>query len=417
MKNFTIATAFERLGPNFKFVTSAYTAAPVDPTGTVAGDLRILGRGDVSFSTLFATGDYYKSLDALAENIAAAGVKRIQGTLRHDESYFSGNAVPVTWEWDDLQWYDGAEISAFPLNNNAVDLKVKGTTSGQPCAVAILPTNTVYQVVNTCTTGGSQKAVVVKKALDRNIVTISGTMPAGSDWSGSLTVTHPAELFISLLKERLEKKGVLVAGPARVMAPGTKPAEQTEIARLESPPFSEIAAKTMKPSQNMFTETILWTLGEEVGRKAGGKGESSELGIGVVRSFMQQAAIPPDAVNQRDGSGMSRHDLVTPDSIVKLYTYMAKQSPNALAWRNALAVGGVDGTLRNRFKGTAASENFRGKTGTLDQVSALSGYVTTKSGEQVILSLIVNGVPTLADRLRVIDGIVVDVANYSGRID
>ena len=167
----------------------------------------------------------------------------------------------------------------------------------------------------------------------------------------------------------------------------------------------------------MFTETILWTLGEEVGRKTGASGDSSRLGLDVVKSFLQQAGLPPDSIVQYDGSGMSRHDLVTPDAIIRLYTYMAKQSPNAVAWRNSLAVGGVDGTLRNRFKGTRVAENFRGKTGTLDQVSALSGYVTTASGEQLVVSVIVNNVPDIADRLRIIDGIVVQLANYNGKID
>ena len=98
-----------------------YAAAPPDSTGTVKGDLRIFGRGDVSISTAFNEGDYFKGIDALADKIVAAGVKRVDGGLIADETYFQGNAVPGSWEWDDLQWYYGAEISALPLNDNAVD--------------------------------------------------------------------------------------------------------------------------------------------------------------------------------------------------------------------------------------------------------------------------------------------------------
>ncbi|HTH51697.1 MAG TPA: D-alanyl-D-alanine carboxypeptidase/D-alanyl-D-alanine-endopeptidase [Pyrinomonadaceae bacterium] len=425
MKNFTVATAFERLGPNFRFVTSVYATAPVDPSGTIKGDLRILGRGDVSMSTSFATKPtsdpeiYYERMDRLADAIVASGVKLVEGSLVADESYFTGHAVPVTWEWDDIGWYDGAEVSAFPLNNNAMDLKVRGTSNGQPCAVTISPPTPLYVINNQCTTGGSQRAIVVDKALEKNTLTVSGTIPAGTEWTGSPTFTHPADLFVAMLKERLEKKGVIVTGTTRTLAAGVKPTEQIEITRLESPPFSEVAAKTMKPSQNMYTETILWTLGEQIGRKSGGTGISATLGVNVVKSFMQQAGIPLDSVVQYDGSGMSRHDVVTPGAIVQLYTYMAKQSPNALAWRASLAVGGIDGTLRNRFKGTAASENFRGKTGTLDQVSALSGYVTTRSGEQLVLSIIVNNMPSTGSgpRTAIIDSIVLDLANYTGRID
>jgi D-alanyl-D-alanine carboxypeptidase/D-alanyl-D-alanine-endopeptidase (penicillin-binding protein 4) len=426
MKNFTVAAAMEKLGPNFKFVTSVYAAAPPDSSGTVKGDVRIAGRGDISISPPFATSDpesndiYYERMDRLANAIAAAGVKRIDGNIIGDESYFTGHAVPYTWEWDDMQSYDGAEVSALPLNLNAVTLIIRGGRPGQPCTIELGPPTLIYQVTNNCITAaaGSHRAVGLDKALERNSVLVSGTIAAGERWATSISVTHPAENFVAMLKDRLEKKGIVVTGGSRVMAAGTKPLEQTEIAHFDSPPFSEIAAKTMKPSQNMFAETILWIMGEEIGRKNGGTGDSSKLGLDVVKSFLQQqVGITAEAFDPYDGSGMSRHDLVTPDSVVRLYTYMAKQSPNAAAWRNALAVGGVDGTLRNRFKGTKVADNFHGKTGTLDQVSALSGYVTTASGEQLVVSVIVNNVPAIADRLRIIDGMVVQLANYTGRVD
>ena len=204
---------------------------------------------------------------------------------------------------------------------------------------------------------------------------------------GYLAVSHPAEQFLALLKQRMEIKGITVTGGVRTLPPDIKPdPAQTEIARLESPPFSVIAAKTMKPSQNMYTETILWTLGEQIGRPGNPFGTSSALGLNVVNRFLKQIGLPDNAILQYDGSGLSRHDLVTPAAVVSLYTYMAKQSKYAQVWRDSLSIGGVDGTLTRRFAGTAAAGNIRGKTGTLDQVSALSGYVTTAAGEQLIVS-------------------------------
>jgi D-alanyl-D-alanine carboxypeptidase/D-alanyl-D-alanine-endopeptidase (penicillin-binding protein 4) len=178
----------------------------------------------------------------------------------------------------------------------------------------------------------------------------------------------------------------------------------------------------MKPSQNMYTETLLRTLGENERIRATfpadrPQPESAELGISSVKTFLTGIGVPEDSIIQHDGSGLSRHDVVTPDAIVRLYTYMAKDSKNAAVWREALAVGGVDGTLRRRFAGTRASGNFRGKTGTIDQVSALSGYVTTAGGEQIVFSMIVNGVNLERDRTSAIDDIVLLLANYNGRID
>ena len=419
MKNFTVAAALERLGPDFKFVTSVYANAKPDATGTIKGDLRVYGRGDISISTAFNNGDYYKGLDNLVDKIAAAGVKRIEGDLVGDESYFKGFALPATWEWDDLQWYDGAEISALPINNNAVDLTVKPGAVNQPCEVSVLPQTPLMTVTNTCrTTSGGARTLKVFKPLGRNLLEISGTMPIGDSFVGYVAVTHPADLFIAMLQQRLELKGIVLIGHARVLPAGFRadPA-QIEIARLESPPFLEVAARTMKPSQNMFTETILWAMGEQLARKSSPAADSATLGLNIVRSFMNQAGIPEEGVLQYDGSGLSRHDLVTPNAVVTLYTYMAKQSRNAQVWRDSLTVGGVDGTLRNRFKGTAAEGNIRGKTGTLDQVSALSGHMTTAGGDQLVVSIIVNGVAEPRTRTSLIDDIVIQLANFNGKID
>ena len=422
MKNFTVAAALERLGPNFRFETQAFAASLPDSSGTINGDLRILGGGDVSVSTAFYNGDYYKGVDALVDKLEKAGVKKITGSLVGDLSYFSGFEIPETWEWDDLQWYFGAGVTALPINDNAVDVKVSATRSGQPCDVRILPLATVFAVNNTCTTGGSDSTLSITKRLDRNVLDVSGKMPTGGrPWEGSIAVTQPAEIFLAILKERLIARGIVVGGDTRILPAGiSTPATQTPIATLLSPPLSAIAAKTMKPSQNMYTETLLWTLGEQKRRNGGTgiSGSSSAIGLAAVKDFLtKDVGITADSVVQHDGSGMSRHDLVTPSAVAALYVYMAKTSKNAQVWRDSLAVGGVDGTLKRRFAGTLVSGNFRGKTGTLDQVSALSGYVRTAGGEELVLSILVNNVPLSRDRISLIDDIVVALAKFDGKVD
>ena len=384
MKNFTVAAALEKLTPDFRFVTSVYATALPDPEGTIKGDLRIFGRGDVSISTAFTEGNYYKKLDELADKIAAAGVKRIGGSIVADDSYFVGNPIPPSWEWDDLQWYYGAEVSALPLNDNAIDLTVTPGPVGYSCSAKLSPFNPVYRVKNLCltTAAGTPRTLKIDKQLGQNQLEISGTLPAGNaGFSGSVTVSRPAELFAALLKQRLELKGITVTGQysVRSASAAVPAAEQVEIAKLESPPLSLIAAKTMKPSQNMYTETLLWTLGEEARRKVqptlssaapAPRPDSSALGITEVKSFLTGIGVAADGVIQYDGSGLSRHNLITPAAVVQLYAYMAK-SRYAQVWRDSLTIGGVDGTLARRFNGTAAQGNIRGKTGTIDQVSAL----------------------------------------------
>lgn len=433
MKNFTVATAIERLGPDHRFVTSLYAAAMPEADGTIKGDLIIYGRGDVSMSLRFNGGDAGKTLDELVEKIVSLGIKRVEGDIVGDDSYFRGFAIPQGWEWDDLQWSYGAEVSALPLNDSVIDITVKPGPAGYTCTVKMSPYNTVMRVVNRCLTGatGSVRTLNVHKRLDQNILEITGTLPIGDNgFSGSISVSRPAELFASLVKLRLAEKGITVTGNYRYekRSDGSLPSG-VEIAKIESVPLSIIAANTMKPSQNMYTETLLWSLGEyararDQAKAANGAvganrttADSAELGIAEVKSFIMSIGVPHDGIIQYDGSGLSRHNLITPAAVVQLYMCMAKQSRYSQVWRDALTIGGVDGTLRNRFRGTRASGNVRGKTGTIDQVSALSGYVKTAGDEELVFSMVVNGVAQTSTRVGVLDEMVNQLANYSGKVD
>jgi serine-type D-Ala-D-Ala carboxypeptidase/endopeptidase (penicillin-binding protein 4) len=433
MKSYTVATAIEKLTPDFKFVTSVFAPAIPDKNGVIKGNLTIYGRGDVSMSMLFSpvnpipnyvpiNADYLKVIEPLANKIIASGVKKIEGNLVADDSYFSDDPIPGSWEWDDLQWYYGAEVSALPILDNTVDLAIKPTKVGSPCNIQILPLNSQFVVSNKCVTAaaGTKRELSVTKKLDQNILEISGVFALDDKgYRSSIAASRPAKLFADLLRQVLSQKGVKINGQNTVIGAKdklTQPIQPIEIARLESVPLSLIAAKTMKPSQNMFTETILRTLGEQLGDKTNPKSTSTDRGISVVQNFLTSIGIAPDAVIQHDGSGLSRHNLVTPASNVQLYTYMAK-SRFANAWRESLTIGGVDGTLKNRFIGSVAANNVRGKTGTIDQVSALTGYVTTTSGEKIVFSIIINGVNAGSLRNSTIDEIVLALANFNGRLN
>lgn len=429
MKNFTVATALERLTPDHRFVTSIYAAAMPDADGTIKGDLRIFGRGDVSMSTRFSgNSDPMTSLEALAQKIQSLGIKKIDGSIIGDDSYFRGFPIPSGWEWDDLQWSYGAEVSGLPLNDSTIDISVRPGSAGNTCTVRLTPYNPVMRIVNTCMTTPGPRTLRVHKRIDQNIVEISGTMPLNdAGWNKTISVSRPAEMFAALLRQRLIEKGITVTGNYKYekRESGTMPTE-IEIGKIESPPLALIAAHTMKPSQNMYTETLLWTLGEYARSRTtfptvtNGNGtvkDSAELGIGEVKAFLTSIGVAPDGIIQYDGSGLSRHNLITPSAVVQLYSYMAKQSRFAQAWRDSLTIGGVDGTLRNRFRGTRASGNVRGKTGTIDQVSALSGYVKTAAGEELVFSMVVNGVVQNSTRVSVLDEMVNQLANFSGKVD
>lgn len=423
MKSYTVAAALEKLTPDFRFVTSVYANAKPETDGTVRGDLIIYGRGDPSISTAFYDGDYLGGLNVLADEIIKSGVRRVQGNLIGDETFFYTDPVPPGWEWDDLQWYYGAEISTLSINDNAVDISVKPGFVGNPCVIVIKPDSTLMAIVNKTKTvaAGTKRDLRITKKLGENVLEVSGTMPLNDGgFNGNIALSRPASGFVRLLRQVLESKGVTFTGQTRAFNRAErdgKPldtASLTEIAKLESPPLSIIAAKTLKPSQNLYTELILRALGEKLGNKNDLLKSSEQRGIEVVSEFLRQAGVVGGDVVQYDGSGLSRHNIITPDSAVALYTFMTKSRFSA-AWMNALTIGGVDGTLRNRFKGTKASGNVRGKTGTIDQVAALSGYITSASGERFVFAVLTNGVPDVNLRRSTIDDIVIALANFDGK--
>jgi len=424
MKNFTVAAALEKLTPDFRFVTSVYATSALDKDGVIKGDLIIFGRGDPTISFGINPDDDIKGMEKLVEKIVSAGVRRIEGNLIADESYFNSSPIPYTWEWDDLQWYYGAQVSALSINDNAAKLLIKPSrTKNENATLQLLPPESGLVVINEVkTTEGDSKQIELKRRLGTNILEVSGFMGKNAKpFETYVAIPNPALTFISILRSLLEQKGVVIKGQTQVFDSDYRkknPLNKNliEIAKLESPPLSLIAQRTMKPSQNLYTELILRAMGETLGSSEDPKKNSLEKGIAVVEKFLSEIGISPESVLMHDGSGLSRHDLVTPEAITRLYAYM-KKSRFADSWYESLTIAGIDGTLKERFKGTLAEKNVRGKTGTINQVSALSGYVTTLSGERLAFSIIINNLPDTKLRVSTIDEIVLLLANFVGEND
>ena len=438
MKLYTVAAALDRLSPDYRFVTSVYAATRPDASGVVRGNLTIYGRGDPSIGARFNNGDYFKAIDELATRIVAAGVKRVEGDLVGDESYFIGPKYGSGWEWEDLTWFSGAEVSPLTVNDNTLDLVVKpGSAVGQPAVITTGPPDPLLAIVNKITTSakGERRDISLYRGLKENTVNLTGSIPIDDKgYTGIIAISHPALLFISLLRSSLTQKGVVITGKSRTTGeisqppyiPGTPVASahglpalyQNEIATLQSPPFDVIAAQTLKRSQNLYTELILRTLGKITPAPATMSSlfqTSEALGLEGVKLFLKTVGIRPETLVLDDGSGLSRSDMVTTESTVQLLTFMSKHR-YANVFREALPIAGVDGTLRNRMKGTAAENNVRAKTGVLSSAASLGGYVTTAAGEKLVFTIMVNNYPREVEpRSMCIDPIAVLLASFTGK--
>ncbi|HEX6189617.1 MAG TPA: D-alanyl-D-alanine carboxypeptidase/D-alanyl-D-alanine-endopeptidase [Pyrinomonadaceae bacterium] len=447
MKIYTVATAFDKLTPDYRFITSVYAKEKPDEDGKVKGDLVIYGRGDPSIAARFNDGDYFKGINALADRIVAAGVKRIKGDLVGDESYFDGDSFGSGWTWQDLQWSYGAPISALTVNDNAIDLTVRpGSKPGAAVSITSGPPAASFMtIVNRATTTakGTRSDLRIHRGPGANTMEVSGTVAVGDDgFTGGVAIPDPAQAFVAMLRDALVKRGVKIDGRLRTVNARTGgsivlpspsaltteagkmhalPGAPVEIASLPSAPFNEIAAHTLKPSQNLYTELILRTLGkmrksapppDEI-RRASQTDE--DAGLAVVRDFLKQAGVSESQLNLDDGSGLSRSDMIMADATVELLTFMTKHRYFA-QFRDALPIAGVDGTLRNRMKGTPAERNLRAKTGTLSSVASLGGYVTTAAGERLVFSMMLNNYPDAsALRRDSIDAIAILLASFDGK--
>jgi D-alanyl-D-alanine carboxypeptidase/D-alanyl-D-alanine-endopeptidase (penicillin-binding protein 4) len=175
-------------------------------------------------------------------------------------------------------------------------------------------------------------------------------------------------------------------------------------------------AKTLKPSQNLYAQLLLLQVGAhaQVTNASPGTNQTArtteDAGLREMARFLSEAGIAKGEVLMEDGSGLSRGTLLTPNATVKLLAHMNRHR-HRQAFRDALPVAGVDGTLRRRMKGTPAAENARAKTGTLRYVFTLSGYVTSKGGDELAFSLMLNNyVGEEAEARAALDAIVVRLA-------
>jgi D-alanyl-D-alanine carboxypeptidase/D-alanyl-D-alanine-endopeptidase (penicillin-binding protein 4) len=422
MKLYTVAAALERLSPDFRFKTSVYASAPPDASGTVRGDLIVYGRGDPTFAASLNGGDYFKAINHLAERIVASGLKRVEGDLVGDESYFTGAPQGFGWEWADLTWYSGAEVSALTINDNALDLIVRpGTSIGAPCTITTGPPTPLVTITNRTMTSArrSKRDLTVYRGLGENVIEVSGSLPIDDPgWTAGVAVSRPALLFVYMLRAALAERGVNITGRSRTVdarALSTAPTATSslvEIAKIESQPLSVIAGLALKPSQNLYTELILRALGKATATDP--KLSSEDAGIETVKAFLRGAGIDASEIVFTDGSGLSRRDMVTANATLQLLVYMSRHRYSA-AFREALPIAGVDGTLKNRMKGTPAVGNVRAKTGTLSSVSSLSGYATSAAGERLVFSIMLNNSPESLTMLRNhLDNIAVLLATYKG---
>ena len=411
MKLVTLAAAAERLGWDYTFPTTITTDAPI-VDGAIAGDLVVIGTGDPSIEAHEGTPGV---MDAWAETLWQMGLRRVDGRLVGDDRAFAGEGLGAGWSWDNLAWGYSAPVSALQANLDAAELRITpGAQEGDPASVVLTPGESGLVVTSGVFTGaaGSPPAVELTRRPGSSELQVTGRVPAGSPpLVRTAAVDRPTGYFLRLLSAALARRGIIVAGGAAPIGElgASGPAAGTALVRHESPPLRVLAATLMKVSQNQYAETLLRALG----RTGNGSG-TAEAGRAAVASVLASWGIPADALVQADGSGLSRYNYVTAGTLASILGHMYHDERHRSAWLEALAVGGVDGTLDKRFKGTRAEGLLRAKTGTISNVRSLSGYLPAANGERLLFVMVLNNVTAGRQDLdRITDGAVLRLMQFS----
>jgi D-alanyl-D-alanine carboxypeptidase/D-alanyl-D-alanine-endopeptidase (penicillin-binding protein 4) len=397
LKILTAAAALARLGPDFRYRTTVLgRGARLDDT--LSGDLLVVGGGDPTLvlDTTQGAPDPLGALRPWADSLTARGIRVVRGRVVGDATRFPGPGLGPGWAWDDLDAEYSAPVGALQFDESvAYLLATPGASPGDPVRVTLLPRSSPLHVFSTATTAPRDSAAARLhwgRAPFADSVGLSGMLPGGHDTTRlPVSVPDPARFFETSLTEALTGRGIAVLGDTTTADSSTAtpgPASPESLFTWSSPPLSAILPLFLKPSQNQIGETLLRTLGAELT----GSG-SPDSGRAVVGRVMDGFGVPPDSYVMADGSGLSRYDQVAPEAIARVLAAM-RARPDFQVFYDALPVAGVDGTLANRLKGTAAAGNAHAKTGSLTGVRNLSGYVTSADGEHLLFVLMANSFTT-----------------------
>jgi D-alanyl-D-alanine carboxypeptidase/D-alanyl-D-alanine-endopeptidase (penicillin-binding protein 4) len=416
-KLFSTALALARLGPDHRFHTVVRAASSLDPSGTLACDLELIGGGDPSLSgrvipydTSATDGDPIAAIESLADEIAERGVRRIEGNIVGDDTAYFWEPYPEGWTIDDGIWHYGAPVSALVINDNSIKLTLTpGDQPGDPVGIELSPPSDHFVIHNHVgTVASGPRDIKIDRVPNSRELHLWGTLPARDRvFMQLLSAGDPAVFAAEMLYEALLRRGITILGrpvarhrrlyePAPVLG-------GVELARRTSPPLGELLKVINKVSQNQHAEILL----REVARAKVGTG-STKAGLEEMDAFLKEVGVTTDEYRFADGSGLSRQNRLTPSALVKLLVYMDR-SPHRELWIDSLPVGGLDGTLQLRFQQSAAAraagQRVRAKTGSLGHARSLSGYATSKTRGRLAFAIMVNNFPDASEIRDVVDRI------------
>ena len=367
--------ALSLLGKNYRFKTEFYAGGEISD-GIVFGGLYIKAYGNPVMTT--------DDLMSIVLRMKSMGIKRIKGDIYLDDTYFDSVEYASGWKSEWIGDYYCPPIAAFALNYNTIDVKVTPTTIGSRPKIGIDPESFIPNINNRAVTSKHKTRMIVKLDPLGKLLNVSGKINRRSgQQTYTISALKPTTYFGQVFRNLLAAEGIGFDG--QVIGKEV-PAWSTIIYTHYSDPLHEIIYEFNKDSINIIGETLVKTLGAEYLGIPG----SWEGGLFVISKFLKESGTGSD-IEISDGSGLSRYNRVSPKVLTTILSRAYNRSDFSYEYLSSLPVAGVDGTLKKRFRGSRIKGRVAAKTGYLNGVRALSGYVFAKDGNILVFSVISNG--------------------------
>lgn len=392
LKLLTAVAAVEDLGLDFRFTTRIWTAGRIED-GTLEGNIIIQGGGDPTLGARFNSSDPEKMEhgDPLAvfrkwaENLRNLGIRRIRGRLLADDSLLEAEGPGRGWSWDDLVYGYGAVPSGLQFNEGVALVRVSPSESGTLAHLLWRPSTPLIRWRNRIRTGPRQELELKWRHREGEVVLAGAVEPSQNPIWISVAVRDPVRYFISTFAEVLRSSDLELMGHGEgENGQGAPNESRTELFSHDSPPLSQILRVFLKISRNLYGETLVRMLDPAP------RGKRGKAGLMRMESILaHRAGLDRDSFLLADGSGLSRHNLISAGAVMRLLEYVHRQSYGT-AFRQWLPVAGTDGTLRRRMTEPGLKGRIQAKTGSMEGVRALSGFLETVHGETLAFAMLVN---------------------------
>jgi serine-type D-Ala-D-Ala carboxypeptidase/endopeptidase (penicillin-binding protein 4) len=384
-KLLTTAAVLNHLGGQYRLRTSIYQDPNSNPQQP---SLTIVGRGDPTITTA--------QIQDLAAQLQQKGIRQIS-KLTANGGYFRGSPMNPDWEWGDLYTDYGVPTTSLILQQNAVDLVVTPQQIGQPPSYRWRTplAGISWQIDNRAVTGAvrTESSIEVQAQQGKPTLLLTGNLPVGGGGTTlNLAMLSPNATWLSQLQFNLAQKQI---NTSQLQVIESEPVTLgQEVAAIESPTLGELVKQTNRTSNNLFAEVLLRTLGRSNTEPGN---NTADLGLRMVKAKLTGLGVNANGYRQADGSGLSRKNLLSPQTLVQTLIGMSK-TPEAAIYRDSLPVGGVSGTLASRFK--SYPNQIQAKTGTLTGTIALAGYANPTQYQQLAFGILVNNHDRPASEIR-----------------